>query len=73
VTTSGGSSDPKIWAVVAALALVAVGLGIATVCYWRRTRPTPLSDDGDLDGGRRSGPRKRSRYSDLVVSSPEPR
>lgn len=73
VTTSGGSSDPKIWAIVAALTLVAVGLGVATVVYWRRTRPAPLADDGDVGGGRRSGPRKRSRYSDLVVSSPEPR
>jgi hypothetical protein len=73
VTRSGGSSDPKIWAIVAALAAVAVGLGVATVSYWRRTRPTVDGrDDERGDDDRRATSRRRSRYADLVVTSPEP-
>lgn len=73
VARTGGASDPKIWAIVAALTLVAVALAVATVLYWRRTRPTGESGAGDPGGtGRGSKSRKRSRYADLVVSSPEP-
>ncbi|HET8929035.1 MAG TPA: hypothetical protein VFN21_00115 [Acidimicrobiales bacterium] len=73
VSRTGGSSDPKIWAIVAALGAVAVGLGVATVFYWRRTRPeaeAPGDDDGDQTS--RVGSRRRSRYADLVVTSPDP-
>lgn len=69
VTRTGGSSDPKIWAVVAGLGLVAIALGAATVIYWRRTRPLPVSSGGS-DAPRR-GPRGRSRSGDLVVTSPD--
>lgn len=71
VTQSGGSSDPKIWVVVGALVLVALLLAVATVFYWRRTRPVGGGDHGGSDGQGRSH-RRRSRYSDLVVTSPEP-
>ncbi len=69
VTRTGGSSDPKIWAVVAGLGLVAVALGAATVIYWRRTRPSPVSSAGS-DAPRR-GSRGRSRSGDLMVTSPD--
>ena len=65
VTRKGGSSDPKIWMIVAALVLVAVGLGFATVLYWRRTRPVAV-DDLDRPGRGPSsgrGPRKRGSRS----------
>jgi len=74
VTRKGGSSDPKIWMIVAALVLVAVGLGLATFLYWRRTRPVAADEvDGPGRGpssGR--GSRKRSsRFSDLVITVPK--
>lgn len=73
VARTGGSSDPKIWAVVGALGAVAVGLGIATVLYWRRTRPeAEATGGGNDDHGNRIGSRRRSRYADLVVTSPDP-
>ncbi len=65
VTRTGGSSDPKIWAVVAGLGAVAIGLGFATFLYWRRTRPT---DEGS---GERHGRKGRSRYADLVITTPD--
>lgn len=63
VTTSGGSSDPKVWAVVAGLTLVGIGLGAATFLYWRRTRP---EGDGDSDGT------ARGRFADLTVTPADP-
>lgn len=63
VTRTDGSSDPKVWAVVAGLGAVAVGLGVATFLYWRRTRP-----DGEDSGG----DRPRSRFSDLTITTPDP-
>lgn len=76
VTTKAGSSDPRIWAVVGALCLVAFGLGCATWWYWRRTNPGEAGTGdrrGDRDDKRGRGrSRRRSRYADLVVTSPEP-
>lgn len=67
VARKNAGSDPKIWAVVAGLVLLAVALGIATVMYWRRTNPRDIADD-DGDGG---GKRRQSRYSDLVITVPK--
>ncbi len=75
VTHKGGSSDPKVWLVVAGLVLVAVLLGVVTVLYWRRTAPA-LQTGGDVDDGSGTGGRGRrrqggSRYSDLVITVPK--
>jgi hypothetical protein len=52
---------------------VAGSLGVATVSDWRRTRPTvDRRDDERGDDDRRATSRRRSRYADLVVTSPEP-
>ncbi|MBS1848949.1 MAG: hypothetical protein JST73_11795 [Actinobacteria bacterium] len=80
VTRTSGSSDPKVWAVSGGLVAVAIALAIATVMFWRRTRPGEGdgSGPGDGPGGDSEGPsrrratRGRSRYADLVVTSPEP-
>lgn len=65
VASSSAGSDPKVWAIVAGLVVLAVGLGVSTVMYWRRTRP--LDDDDEFpDRGNR-----RSRYSDLVITVPD--
>lgn len=74
VTRKGGSSDPKIWMIVAALVLVAIGLGLATFLYWRRTRPELVegSDRPDSGSSTGRGSRKRSsRFSDLVITVPK--
>ena len=67
VARKSAGSDPKIWAVVAGLVLLAIALGIATAMYWRRTDPRDIADD-DEDGG---GKRRQSRYSDLVITVPK--
>lgn len=74
VTRKGGSSDPKIWMIVAALVLVAVGLGLATFLYWRRTRPDAVGGPDRPDHGSPPGrgSRKRgSRFADLVITVPK--
>ncbi len=63
VTRTDGSSDPKVWAVVAGLVAIAVALGVATFLYWRRTRPAPDGSGTD---------RPRTRFSDLTITSPDP-
>lgn len=60
VTTSQGKSDPKVWAVVVGLLVVALALGAATVFYARATKPVADTPQ-----------RGRSRYSDLVITPPE--
>lgn len=67
VTRTGGNSDPKVWAVVAGLVVIALALGVATVYYWRATRPVTEGEEQN----RRRGGRGRSRYADLVITSPE--
>jgi hypothetical protein len=39
----------KIWAVVAALVLVAIALSLLTIRYWRKTRPVSPDADADAD------------------------
>lgn len=72
VASRNAGSDPKIWAITAAMTLAAIVLAIATVLYWRRTRPSDDLDGGaggiGKGGSRRSG---RSRYSDLVITVPK--
>ena len=63
VTKTGGNSDPKVWFIVAVLVVIAIGLGVATLLYWRRTRP---EDPTAPPGSRRS-----SRYADLMITTPE--
>ncbi len=49
--TTQSTDSKKVWAVVAGLVLVAIGLLALTVLYARRTRPSP-GDDGDDPRGR---------------------
>lgn len=72
VASRNAGSDPKIWAITAAMALAAIVLAVATVLYWRRTRPI-VDLDPDSGGSGKGGSRhaRRSRYSDLVITVPK--